>query len=94
MDFSAKLNKGFTVATPANYRIRVQNILDESCSDELGGMSITVSANGGRAPVTTLVGRLVDQAALLGVLNALYDMRMPLLSVENLDEVHLRTNGK
>ena len=29
-----------------------------------------------------LVGRLVDQAALLGVLNALYGLHLPLLSVE------------
>lgn len=86
MTFSAASKKGFTLVTPATYRIRVQHVLDEACSDELGGMSITVSAKGQQAPVTTLVGHLVDQAALLGVLNALYDLRMPLLSVENLDE--------
>jgi len=33
-----------------------------------------------------LVGYLIDQAALSGVLNALYDLHLPLLSVENLDE--------
>ena len=32
--------------------------------------------------LTTLSGSLVDQAALYGVLNALYDMHLPLLSVE------------
>ena len=31
-------------------------------------------------------GRLTDQDALSGVLNALYDIHLPLLSVENLDE--------
>ena len=34
--------------------------------------------------VITLTGRLADQAALFGALNALYNMRMPLLSVEYL----------
>jgi hypothetical protein len=35
------------------------------------------------APVTTLCGRLLDQAALLGVLNTLYNtLHMPLLLVE------------
>ena len=33
-------------------------------------------------PVTILSGRLLDQAGLLGVLNTLYDLRLPLLSVE------------
>jgi hypothetical protein len=32
-------------------------------------------------PVTELSGRLLDQAALLGVLRRLYDLRLPLLSV-------------
>ena len=34
--------------------------------------------------VTTLTGELVDQAALMGVLNSLYDMGYPLLKVERL----------
>ena len=38
------------------------------------------------APVTILVGHLTDQAMLSGVLNALYNLHLPLLSVENLDE--------
>jgi hypothetical protein len=36
--------------------------------------------------VTVLAGHLADQAALSGVLNTLYDLHLPLLSVENLDE--------
>jgi hypothetical protein len=36
--------------------------------------------------VATLVGRLLDQAQLSGVLNALYEMHLPILSVEILDE--------
>ena len=36
--------------------------------------------------MTSLVGHLVDQAALSGVLKALYDQRIPILSVENLNE--------
>lgn len=33
-----------------------------------------------------LVGYLRDQAVLSGVLNALYDLHLPLLSVESLDK--------
>jgi hypothetical protein len=69
--------------TPAKYRIRVQGILDPSWSDWLRGMSITTTGEGGEAPVTTLVGRLADQAALMGVLDTLYNYyHCPLLSVE------------
>ena len=32
--------------------------------------------------VTTLSGQLLDQSGLLGVLNTLHDLRLPLLSVE------------
>ena len=76
---------GLKLWTPAQYRIRVQGTLDSSCSDWLGGMSITTTGEGDEAPVTTLVGRLGDQAALMGVLDTLYNYyHCPLLSVEYL----------
>ena len=34
------------------------------------------------APVTVLQGDVVDQAALLGILNLVYDLGLPLLSVQ------------
>jgi len=69
--------------TPAEYRICVKGHLDPTCSDWLGGMSITTSGEADEVTVTTLVGRLLDQAALLGVLNTLYDYyHCPLLSVD------------
>jgi hypothetical protein len=36
--------------------------------------------------VTTLTGRLRDQAELSGVLNGLYELHLPILSVEFLSE--------
>ena len=69
---------------PAEYEICVAGMLDDSWSDRLGGLAIMCS-NGGKKdekPVTTLTGPLIDQAALFGVLNALYDMRLPLISVD------------
>jgi hypothetical protein len=36
----------------------------------------------GQWTVTTLSGQAVDQAALMGLLNSLYDLGLPLLSVE------------
>ena len=76
---------GFKLETPATYRIRVQGHLDDSWSDRLGGMVISRAYAKGDKPITILVGHLADQAALSGVLNALYNLRMPLLSAENMD---------
>lgn len=67
---------------PATYRIRVKGRLDTGWSDRLGGMAIEAIGQAGDAPETILVGWLADQAALCGVLNALHDLHLPLLSVE------------
>ena len=67
---------------PATYRIRIKGYLDDSWSDRLGGMAIKVMEQAEDAPETILVGWLPDQAALCGVLNALYDLNLALLSVE------------
>ena len=74
---------GLEFHTPATYRIRVKGHLEDSWSDRLGGMTIEVSKHSEDARETTLVGRLADQAALFGVLNALYGLHLPLLSVEH-----------
>ena len=67
---------------PATYRIRIKGYLDDSWSDRLGGMAIKVMEQAEDAPETILVGWLPDQAALCGVLNALYSLNLALLSVE------------
>ena len=66
----------------AFYHIRVQGQLDECWSDYCGGLTIRVEKEAGKSPVTVLTGQVLDQAALFGVLNFLYDNRLPLLSVE------------
>jgi hypothetical protein len=70
-----------TLYEPATYQIRVQGALDADWSDRMGGLRITVHA-AGRETATELTGRLPDQAALIGVLTSLYDLGLPLLSVE------------
>ena len=72
---------------PASYRIRVQGHLDDSWSDRLGGMVITRAFTADKEPMTILIGHLKDQGALSGVMNALYDIHLPVLSVEFLDEM-------
>lgn len=77
--------KSFTFDRPGNYRIRVQGYLNDSWSDRLGGMRITTSSQGDQGLVTTIVGRVRDQAELAGVLNTLYELHLTLLSVEYLN---------
>jgi hypothetical protein len=72
--------------TTTTYRIQVQGYLDNSWSDRLWGMRIAKSNRAGQVPVTTLVGRLRDQAALIGVLNILYELHLPILSVVHQEE--------
>jgi hypothetical protein len=72
--------------SPATYRIRVKGYLASSWSDRLGGLAITTSQDD-ETVETTLYGQVVDQAALAGVLSALYNMQLPLLSVECLGEL-------
>jgi hypothetical protein len=79
--------KNLKFETPASYRIRVQGHLDDSWSDRLGGMVITRAFTADKQPMTILIGHLSDQAALCGVLNALYDLHLPVISVELLDKM-------
>lgn len=72
--------------TPATYRIRVKGYLDSSWSDRLSGLTISQSSQEDVPEVTTLYGQLLDQAALAGVLSALYGLHLPILSVEFLSD--------
>jgi len=45
-------------------------------------MDITLHKRSDQTAMTTLVGRLRDQAELSGVLNSLYDLRLSILKVE------------
>ena len=71
---------------PGSYRIEVQGQLDASWSDRLGGMHITTDSSDKQSPMTILEGHLRDQAALSGVLNALYEFHLPVITVQRLDE--------
>jgi hypothetical protein len=71
-----------TLDRPATYRISVQGYLGEEWSDYLQGMIIATGSDEEDHPVTVLTGPLLDQSALLSVLNGLYNYRLPLISVE------------
>ena len=64
------------------YRIRVKGHLDDRWSDWLGGMTIHLQEDG----TSVLVGPVVDQAALHGVIIRIRDLGLPLLSVRRVVE--------
>jgi len=70
--------------TPDTYKVVVQGILGEEWSDRLAGMRLTKNHPEGEPPETTLIGHLRDQTQLNGVLNSLYDLHLPILSVEHI----------
>jgi len=76
------IQNSIQVDCQAEYVIRVSGYLDESWSNRFNGLAILPRETGGPKMETTLIGPLADQAALFGVLNTLYDMRLPLISVE------------
>jgi hypothetical protein len=67
------------------YRIRVIGELDAFWSERLGEMTVTVEQYENHK-LTTLHGRLIDQETLQTVLETLYDLSLPLVSVERLEQ--------
>ncbi len=74
--------KRLTIGAPGFYRIVVKGKLSPSWADRLAGMCITVEKDEEGLTLTALEGRVNDQAELVGVLNNLYDLHLPIMSVE------------
>ncbi len=74
-----------TMGDPALYSIRVGGRLPCTYSPRLEGMKISVDLTARGSEETVLLGWLRDQAALFGVLNTLYELRMPIVSARCLD---------
>ena len=69
----------------ATYRITVGRRVGFEWSERLMGMRLEVNETASRPVTTVLTGELPDQAALLGVLDQLYCLGAPLLSVERIE---------
>ena len=72
-----------TLTAPV-YRITVQGRLDKAWSEWLTGLALTTTTDEHGAIVTTLTGEVVDQAALRGLLNRLWDWNLTLIAVTRL----------
>ena len=66
---------------PQRYRIRLRGHLDARWAARFDGLTLTTTGDG----TTVIDGIVADQAALLGLLRALHDIGLPLLSVNPVD---------
>ena len=62
---------------PQVYKIRIQGHLDSRWANWFDGMTITLEENGD----TLLTGKVIDQAALHGLLKKIRDLGMSLVAV-------------
>jgi hypothetical protein len=69
------------MATLRRYRVRVEGRLGERWRHWFEDMEVSMTTEAG-SDVTTLAGPVADQAALLGLLQQLYTLGLPLLSVQ------------
>ena len=81
---------------PRVYQIRIKGHLSPQWADWFEGLTITLEEDGN----TLLIGAVIDQAALHGLLKKVRDLGVPLLSVnsvgagpQNTSEVKQRLDG-
>lgn len=80
------MRRKLTLDSPTTYQIEVKGYLEEHWSDWFDGMTVVPQINQLDTSVTKLTGNVIDQAALHGILRKLYDLGMPLLSVNCIDQ--------
>ncbi|MCM3905616.1 MAG: hypothetical protein ND866_28310 [Pyrinomonadaceae bacterium] len=71
---------------PATYAIWVKGALSPEWEDRLGGLQVR-QVPASDQPITELVGTVVDQTALTGLLTTLYELGLTILSVERLHDL-------
>ena len=66
---------------PGRYEIRLEGHLSSRWASRFDGMTLTTHEDG----TTVITGRVVDQAALHGLLRTLGDLGLPLVSLSQVD---------
>jgi len=79
MDSESSNKIGMT--SPASYQINVKGKLDTHWADWFNGTNILLDHSPEGKPHTTLTCQVRDQAELLGILNQLNSLNLPLLQV-------------
>jgi hypothetical protein len=71
-----------TMSGPAEYRICVQGAIERSWAELFAGMKVAYRNVTTPNALTVLTGDVLDQAELIGLLNRLYGLGLPLVSVQ------------
>lgn len=68
----------------ATYQIEVEGRIQESWLDYFPEMHITRIERADESVVTCMIGQVMDQSELSGILNGLAELHLPILSVKKL----------
>ena len=85
-------NRAVQMDMPATYRICIMGVLESGLAERYWGMTSGPVERIGELEDTVLVGEVADQAALVGIINALYNCGHIIVSVERLpagDDPHM-----
>jgi hypothetical protein len=66
------------------YRIKIKEELDDNWTEWFSEMEMTVEKDNEGNPVTVLSGPVVDQAALNGLLNKIWNFNLTVISVKQI----------
>lgn len=72
----------FNMHNRAIFRIRIQGELDESWFEYFGAQSVSVEVDKAGNKSTVIISEPLDQGALVGLVNQLNALGIPLVSVE------------
>ena len=81
-----KFRPSASLFEPATYRIGIMGTLEKVWSAYCGCMTIEQDIVLDQYRVRILSGLLIDQAALVGVINTLYDWGYPIVLVERIED--------
>lgn len=79
MDFNFPLEPG--MSSLAVYRITVNGTLTKNWTERFSGAAVSLQHNSKGNPYTTLTCQIKDQSELLGILNWLCNLQLPLMEV-------------
>lgn len=71
-----------TMSDSAVFRVSIQGILDDNWSSYFAMRSVLTETDEAGVRVTTFVTEAIDQSALVGLINRLNSLGLPLLAVE------------
>jgi hypothetical protein len=82
MKKNSNLISEIDLSSPVEICIEVKGLLDNTMSEVLGGLSIRNNIISDKISISYIEGIVTDQAALIGIINTLFNMRFPIINVK------------